>query len=293
MYWGKDIHGNCLFVVELEGDQTEQFRRSSTSVHGISVDLRLLDTTRSQGLVLTLEQQVDRDLFLGLCETLIASLRQVADSATALAVALRHIQRWKAFMAGRKSRLLSVEEIRGLFAELQFLRVLYGEHLEEKAAVEAWSGPDGVHQDFIFGNTAVEVKALSGRERSAVRISSEDQLESVCDNLFLGVFRLGEAPDSDHALSLNALVRQIESELTDASAMEELSKRLAAYGYIELREYDEPRLIVTGRHIYRVTDDFPRLVRSALPVGVLRVTYDVGLDKIALFECAIDRVWGH
>ena len=64
---------------------------------------------------------------------------------------------------------------------------LYQNHLDEKAAMEAWCGPDGAHQDFIFGNTAVEVKSLSGRERSTVRISSEDQLESLCDDLFLVV----------------------------------------------------------------------------------------------------------
>lgn len=45
-------------------------------------------------------------------------------------------------------------------------------------AVEAWLGPEKSHQDFIFGNTAVEIKSLSGTERSTVRISSEDQLKS-------------------------------------------------------------------------------------------------------------------
>ena len=40
-------------------------------------------------------------------------------------------------------------------------------------------------QDFIFDNTALEVKTLSGRERNSVRISSEDQLDSLNDRLFL------------------------------------------------------------------------------------------------------------
>lgn len=292
LYWGKDSAGQCLFVVELEGDHAEQFRKDGTSVHGINVDLRRLDTTASQSLVMTLEKHVDKDLFMGLCETLIASLQPVTDSATALSVALAHIKRWKAFLAGRKSRLLSAEEIRGLFSELLFLRSLYQNHLDERAAMEAWGGPDGAHQDFIFGNTAVEVKSLSGRERSTVRISSEDQLEALCDELFLMIYRLSDMPDSDRSLSLNGLVHLIERELTDVTAIEELPKRLASYGYVEMREYDKPEFLVTAQHAYRVADGFPRLVRSDLPDGVVRLGYEIELEKIVAFECDPDNIGG-
>jgi hypothetical protein len=188
--------------------------------------------------------------------------------------------------------MLSAEEIRGLFGELEFLRTLYRDHLAEKEAVEAWCGPDRLHQDFIFGNTAVETKALSGRERSAVRISSEDQLESLCDDLFLTIFRLSDMPESDRALSLNDAVRRIESELSDADAIEELSVRLGAYGYVEMREYDVPKFLVTAQNTYRVTEGFPRLIRSVVPDGVARVNYDIELEKIAPFECETTRIWG-
>lgn len=291
LYWGKDVEGHCLFIIELEGDHSAQFRKGHPSVHGIRVDLRRLEKGGCQGLVLTLEHYVDRDLFHGLCETLVASLRQVADSAAALGVGLTHIKRWKAFMAGRKAKVLSPEEVRGLFAELQVLRSLYKNGLSEKAAVDAWSGPEGVHQDFIFRNTAVEVKGLSGRERSTVRISSEDQMEALCDNLFLLVVRLSEMPDSDRAFSLNEAVRRVIAELTDGEALEELSVRLASYGYVELREYDEPKLLVTGQRCYRVIDGFPRLIRSEVPDGISRVAYDIELEKVASFECDIERIW--
>ena len=188
LYWGKDTAGHCLFIVELQGDQTELFRKDSTSVHGISLDLRGFDVPTRQRLVLKLEKHVDQDIFLSLCKTLITSLHPLTDSATALAVTLTHIKRWKIFMSGRKSRFLSPEEIRGLFSELQFLRFLYQGRLNQKSAVESWEGPEGGHQDFIFGNTAVEIKSVSGKERSTVRISSEDQLETLCDNLFSGDF---------------------------------------------------------------------------------------------------------
>ncbi|MBN0154644.1 PD-(D/E)XK motif protein, partial [Pseudomonas aeruginosa] len=115
---------------------------------------------------------------------LASSLEHATDSASSLAISLAHIRRWKTFLSGR-SQHLSIEEVRGLFAEIVFLTELIDRQMSSSDAVEAWLGPERSHQDFIFGNTAVEVKSLSGAERSSVRISSEDQLESLNDALFL------------------------------------------------------------------------------------------------------------
>jgi hypothetical protein len=274
LFWGKDKGGACLLIVDLEGDHSAQFRRDGTSVHGIGVDLRQGDDPGNQRLVLTLEKHVDRDLFFGLCETLVFSLAPVVD------------------LAGRKTGGLSPEQVRGLFAELQFLRSLYRERLTATMAVDGWCGADRVQQDFIFGDTAIEVKSLSGRERNAVRISSEDQLESLTAELFLAVYRLSELPDSDLAASLNELVRSIESEVADADALEQFSHKLAAYGYAPLPEYDAPRFLVSELQTYRVRDGFPRLVRSEIPNGIVRLSYDIELETIRPFKCDSNEILG-
>ncbi|MBL4538053.1 MAG: PD-(D/E)XK motif protein [Oceanicaulis sp.] len=290
--WGKDVQGQCLFIIQLEGDHTEQFRNNATTVNGIEVDLRQLPEPGKQGLILTLEKHVDRDLFHGLCQTLIGNLNGVSDPAAALGVAINHIKRWKAFLAGKRTRVLSAEEVRGLFAELSFLRLLKEKHLTDAQAVEAWCGPDRIHQDFIFGDTAVEVKSISGRDRSIVRVSSEDQLETVSEHLFLKVYRLTEAPEGTPAQSLNELVSAVGHELSDAGAIEDYWRKLATYGYVEMREYDNPKFLVNGSNAYRVVDGFPRLVRSELPDGVVDVKYNLQLEKIATFECNQNEIWG-
>src|SRR5882757_2561357 len=117
------------------------------------------------------------------------ALLPVTDPAVAMSVSLAHLHRWKAFLSGKRTGILSVEEVRGLFAELQFLRDLYQSRLPHPEAIDAWCGADRVQQDFIFRDNAVEVKSLSGKERSAVRISSEDQLETLSSRLFLEVYR--------------------------------------------------------------------------------------------------------
>jgi hypothetical protein len=285
IFWGRDAAAHCLLIIELEGDHTVQFRRDMVSLHGIGVDLRNGAVVGQQRLVLTLARHIDSDLFRGLCETLIGSLKEVRDPARALSVALAHLKRWKAFLAGQSARLLSPEKVRGLFGELHVLRRLYRDTLPSVAAVDAWLGPYDGHQDFVFGDRAIEVKSLSGRERSTVQISSEDQLESTLPEMFLLTQRLSDMSESDHALSLNGIVNLIESELLVAEAIEQFVGKLAAVGYIPLADYDRPRFVVSSLQGYRVVDQFPRLMRSKLPAGVTRVAYEIMLENIAPYVC--------
>lgn len=291
-YWGRDTEGNCLFLISLDGDHRALFAENRMTVHGIDVDLQTDPATGRQNLVLTLERQIDGDLFFSLCASLVESLISVVRADAALNVALTHIRRWKAFLAGRNARLLSHEEIRGLFAELTFLRQIMTERSDELLAVSAWTGADRVQQDFVFADCAVEVKSLSGTDRNTIRISSEDQLDSILDDLFLVALRLGETTESDHSSSLNALVQRIEGELIQADAIEEFSRKLGAYGYTPLPEYDKPNFIVTGSEAFRVAEGFPRIIRSGLPEGVSRVKYQIELEHLAPFRCAFKEVLG-
>jgi hypothetical protein len=205
-------------------------------------------------------------------------------------VTLAHLQRWKAFFAGRRGGLLTAEQVRGLLAELTMLRTLYQSGMSHLAAIEAWTGADGVQQDFVFADRAAEIKSVTGKERNAIRISSEDQLAAVAPQLFLVVYRLSELPDAPESRSLNATVALIESELLTAEAIEGFQRRLAAAGYLPLPDYDEPQYVTAVLGSYSVSEGFPRLVRSGLPHGVAHVSYDIRLESIAPFACTLDSV---
>jgi len=292
LYWGKDSSGHCVFVYEMSEDGTDIFQKNSVSIHGINIDFRVLSTTGNQGLILVLEKHVNQDLFYSLCETLIHELSEVSDPLVGLSVALSQIKRWKAFMAGKKGRGLSAEEVRGLFSELKFLQQMLGEMNTELDALEAWQGPETSHQDFIFSDTAVEVKSLSGRERNAVKISSEDQLESLSSSLFLKVYRLVDMPESKASISLNELVNAVEGMLTEAEAIEMFDTKLAKAGYVQMLAYDKPKFIVAEEQTYRVESDFPKIVRSELNTGLTRVGYEIKLESVRDFLCADKDVWG-
>lgn len=289
-FWGRDVNGSCLFIVELHGDHAAQYRKNAVMVNGVDVDLRAGDNGR-QRLIFALEREVDRDLFEGLCRSLAFALMHATDSASSLAVSLLHLRRWKTFLSGR-SQHLSAEDVRGIFAEIVFLMELINRKIPSEVAVGSWLGPERSHQDFIFGNTAVEVKSLSGTERSSIRISSEDQLESLNDLLFLRVYRMSSLADSAVARSLNEIVLEVQLLLDEAEAVEAFDRKLVTRGYAPLPEYDQPRFVVSETLTYCVSEEFPRLVRSKLQTGIANVAYDIRLEAISSYQCDEAVIFG-
>ena len=290
VFWGKNPQSQNLLIIELNGDYSGHFKQTNLSVRGMTVDLRLVG--RTQVIVITLEEQVNSDLFYSFCRSLIIALEAATDPSTAPGIASKHIERWRLFLSGRSKHRLSDEEVRGLFGELWVLRQLFNYMGDAAEAISAWCGPDNVHQDFIFRDTAIETKTLSGRERSSVRISSEDQLETLSDRLYLSVLRLVTTSErSSHAFSLNELVHIIENELADAVTLDEFCRKISSIGYFELPDYDEPFFIVANQQFYHVKEDFPRLARSELPDGITKVSYDIRLETIENYKCSEKEVW--
>lgn len=288
-FWGRDGRGACLFIVELEGDHVAQYHQERVTIRGIEMDLRSTGSGQ-QHLILTLHGQTNRDLFERLCYSLLEKLGDVADSASAMSVTLKHLRRWKNFL-GERRQLLSAEETRGLFAELLFLNEMIKKR-GARIALGAWLGSERSHQDFIFENAAVEIKAISGEERNRVRISSEDQLESLNDHLFLWIYRLSTQEAAKQAASLNEIVEMIHSAIYEEEMCEVFEQKLTAWGYSPLPDYDHPHFVVADRLIYRVAESFPRLLRSQLPTGISGVSYDIFLEHIEKFLCCNEEVFG-
>ena len=290
-FWGRDVAGNCLFIVELEGEHGDLFRQRRVTLKGIDVDLRRGELNR-QHLLLTLDKHVDRDLFGGFCRSLVSALEQASDSTNALSVALTHIRRWKIFLSGGPQRL-SADDIRGLFAELAFLLELLDHMQSTQSAVEAWVGSEMSQHDFELPDLAVEIKSLSGAERNAVRISSEDQLESMKERLFLRIYRLSTVQDpagSATIRTLNEIVREVEGRL-DSESIIEFDRKLVLRSYAPLPDYDEPSFAISETRTYLVAQGFPRLIRSRLGVGIRAVSYEIQLEHIERHQCDSDAVF--
>ena len=286
-FFAKNSDNQNLFIMELRGDYRILFQKKSFKPRGLELDLLQDTTTSKQRLVIKLGDRVNKDLFGTLCTTLVQKVEEAKNDGAALSIALEHLKRWQSFLAQRHAKL-SEEAQRGLFAELTLLdELLRCSSCEPETLVKGWTGPDGGAQDFMIGETSVEVKSISGSSRMRVRISSEDQLVSETPHLFLRIYRLAQADDSTpDASSLNQMVQIITQHLeTNIEARLCFEKKLMDFGYQPLPDYDYPLITLLNTHTFRVSDEFPRLTRQGLPEGVIKVSYDIELEHLDPYKC--------
>ena len=223
------------------------------------------------------------DTFVTLCLDVVRAGEAGSSVDQALALCLHRTKRWHYLLRGGVSDELSVEEQRGLVAELTFLRAV----VDAKGpdfAVEGWKGPEGAPRDFEFPQACVEVKARRAASKPYIAISSEDQLADVPGaRLFLNVTEVASAMEGE-GLTLHEHVGMISARLTPSPfALSRFEDLLVSVGYDAAHRYDDRRWAVGANHVFEVSEGFPRLV-SPMPTGVTGVRYSIALTTCMPFE---------
>lgn len=225
------------------------------------------------------------ELFETLCHDVVAAAELAETPASVLARAVQRTMRWHHLMRAGTVEGLSIEEQRGLVAELAVLRDLVDRH-GAMTATGAWMGPVGSPKDFELVDFHVEVKARRGAAHPKITISSAPQLEAVEGfALYLRVI------DVDTALADEGMTLADHVDATaqcfsgDPAACGLWEQRLAATGYLA-EQVDAHRVWKTGKaRLYEVISGFPRLI-PPLPVGVDDLKYTISLAACAPFEVA-------
>lgn len=277
-YLSVDSLGRQGVIISITDDVRDHFQHNRSEVKGLGLDL-VDGGGGCQHLVLTLESSSNIDIFRMFCASLMGAIGKAENQVSVVIEALRHVQRWRAFMGARTDRYLTNEEIRGLFAELEFLGECITKLGEKEAAVDAWKGPERSPKDFALPDRMVEVKATSD---GAVKISSAEQLDSNdCDTLHLRVAYLEEAPQDSAAQSLNDLVRSLTDIFGATKAGEKFLAKLRLAGYLPVDEYGINRFIIRRIDTFLVNEDFPRISRSNLHPSISHVRYALETGMLA------------
>lgn len=248
---------------------------------GFQVVRQYVAQERSTRVSLELTHPPFRELFEVMAEDVAGSIVAAADDVSAVAAMRERLNHWERFMRTAGPDGLGREKQIGLYGELMFLKILIRGGVPTADAVAWWYGPVGENQDFQAGNRTVEVKTTTGNSPTSMRISNELQLDDAdCDSLYLLHVWLKEL-DRD-GVSLPQLVDEIAGLLAGAAA-QLFFDRLGEAGYHEVHRplYEDTGYTERQRRYYVVRDDFPRLRRADLRLGVSRVEYEI---DVAGFE---------
>lgn len=177
---------------------------------------------------------------------------------------------------------LSDTEIIGLIGELLFMKEYMIPQWGISKSLESWMGPERTHKDFSTEGEWYEIKAINtGKE--TVRISSIEQLDGNNDG-YLAVYCLEKMSPSFSGIKLNTLVSELMNTMGSPINRETLLSKLSLYNFDFSPEYDNFVYSKVGFSLYKVTEHFPRLCRSSVPMSISKVQYDIVLSEIEEFK---------
>ncbi len=227
-----------------------------------------------------------QNLFASLVQDILDASRSLPEDAMAQFTAAR-IVRWRDLLECGSSKL-ALWELRGLVAELVVLKKLC-DLMTPAEVVEAWHGPLGAPQDFVFQQLRIEVKAVGPTARR-IRITSAAQLDTTAgvELRLVAVLLASTILEAGDGFTVADLVADIRSILAaHAAADKEFSRRLGAAGAGDLEAYHNFRFRLDGIRNFAVQESFPRIVRSMLMDGIDEVSYSIAFAKIASYERAL------
>ena len=236
-------------------------------------------------------------LFLAFVDFILGHAESATDSDAALEALAKAVQEFHNFTARRSGRL-SLDEIRGLIAELCFLRGLFKAGIPQSIAVSSWRGPyatKGIGTlDFVFADgVCVEVK--SARQPAiSIHVSSPEQLIPRDTPVFLAVLPIEEVPSSSpHGFTLPELISDLESVIAseDEAYVDLFRRGTTVLGLDITDEYYEQWMFQPGEfQAYEVGDNFPGIRADAIDPGVVKVSYSLMLSSLTSFETSFDSI---
>lgn len=278
-FWARNQSGEYVFLYKPNTDFDG--RIEIPALRGITARYY----AEGRQLQLVLQHKDDWELFLTLCDDLMRSAKDCTTSAQVIERLVTRLGEWQRFLSKKPQKILDEIAIRGLIGELAYLHEVllprYG-----AASITLWNGPNA-KQDFTIGTTLVEVKTYLAGGAPKVVISSPEQLWSTTDALYLAVTCLAKVPvGTRDAINLPTLVSRLKEAVHGTPYHLALEEKLDDRGYIDLPDYADHAYRLATFRTFEVRHGFPRLLPSAIPDGVLDVSYSIHLDRCMPFEAS-------
>jgi hypothetical protein len=274
------ITGNHLYI--FEATKTAKFPEfKNFKFKGLFIEIIEFEEKNELHIYL-LDNQL-KDIFSLFIENIVEEISKSITENEALVETSNVVLKWKKLFDKINFQGLTIEKQKGLIGELLLFNSLLDEEYSIDALLESWTGPDYNDKDFHFGSFGIEVKLTSSKVPK-VKISSERQLDNEnLTKLYLVLYVVEDVKDK--GFSLNSIIEQIRTKINNnQNSLKFFNERLLLVGYFDedFENYNR-QYAFRKRNFYEVTNDFPRLVASDLPIGLFDTKYNIELSAIEQF----------
>jgi hypothetical protein len=247
------------------------------------VEIFLIEVGNVRELNIYLLDNGLKDIFSLFIQNILEDIIDTVTEKEALTTTLNVISKWKRLFDKINFNGLTIEQQKGLIGELLFFNFLLDNQKSSASVLNAWTGPDFEDKDFVFGSVGIEIK-LTSSKYPKIRITSERQLDGQnLDELFLILYTTEEV--KENGFSLNSLVEQTRQRVSNShDELKYLNERLLLLGYLnDDRDYYGKMYSLKKAFAFVVVSDFPKIIKSQIPLGVYNTSYFIELSAIEKF----------
>ena len=250
-------------------------------------------------ITLQAEQEELNEVFSHLAQDIVVRTAREQTEADAARILRSRLALWQRLLQRERAMGLSIEEQRGLYGELYALQTLLISNLPSLAAVQAWTGPLGISQDFQMPEkVALEVKTSLARPPHQIAITGEGQLDDTgLDFLFLLHVLVDAKRGTGESLPDRVDALRALLVVDDPAAADIFEDLLLEAGYLDAhspqQRYREPGYTLRTMHLYHVHDEFPRILPSSLPPGLGQVQYCISASACKEYEVSVSSLADH
>ncbi len=259
------------------------------------VELFNLPTKSQNELYIHLIDNDLKGIFALLIQNIIDDINSVSTEKECIITALNTISKWKRLFDKINFNGLLPESQKGLIGELLFLNTLLENEKTTLSAVRYWTSTEREFEskDFTAKSIGVEIKFTTSKQ-PRIKITNEKQLDSdSLTDLFLVLYS-AEAV-KDNGISLNSLIEETRRKLFTEQDLLLFNSKLQLNGYFEQdQEHYNTQYLVKSTYYLCVKDDFPRIIKSQLPIGIYETSYSIEISAVKNFiidsQILIDKI---
>jgi hypothetical protein len=225
-----------------------------------------------------------KDIFSLFIQNILEEMETSVTENEAIKTTLNVVSKWKKLFDKINFNGLSLEQQKGLIGELLFLNSLLDNEKTSANAVNTWTSAERDFQakDFTLGSVGVEVKFTASKQPK-VKVSNERQLDTEnLSELFLILYSTEAV--KDNGISLNSIVVQTRQKISTEDERSVFNAKLQQIGYFdEDMEYYGRMYSLKRTFVFNVTSEFPKIVKSQLPLGIYDTLYSIEISAVENF----------
>jgi len=246
------------------------------------VEIFPIETENSFELNIYLLDNDLKDIFSLFIQNVLEDICDCITENEALTKTLNVVAKWKKLFDKINFNGLNSERQKGLIGELLFINYLLDNGKTTANILNAWTGADFEDKDFTFGSVGVEVKFTSTKTPK-VTVSSERQLDTQnLNELFLLLYTAEEV--KENGFSLNSLIAQIRSKITNTDELKLFNENLMLIGYFEDDKSHYGKMYsLKKQYAFEIREEFPKIIKSQIPLSIYDVKYSIELSAIENF----------